>query len=378
MLNMNSTAAVSSARMSLFKLTESWGQGTSGPSSGSGSPATENDATWTDRFYDPSTPTLWTTAGGTLPTEAISAVATGNPCAITTTTPHGLTTGEAVVISGVNGGTFSPGINATYAVTVLDSTDFTVPVNCKSNTGVVLTGAQAAPLSASNSTVGTAAGYYTLNPGSQMVADLQGWLNASSTNFGWLLEGAETSKNSVRRFDSMTSPTGVQPTLQITYTTPGQLTRREAWLQAYFGPPGTYVSDTADPTGDGLNNLLDYAYGYSPLVVNQGYSCMITNPSTAGLQTSLTTVDGNNTFTTTFLCDPRAVDLTYQLQSSSDLVSWTTIVQVTGGGVPTGSAYVSAVVNPGAAPVQVVTAVETLPVVTKHFTRLVVTRTSQQ
>ena len=300
MMNMNSTAAVSSSPMQLFKLTESWGQGTSGPSSGSGSPATENDATWTDRFYDPSNPTLWTTAGGT----------------------H-VTTRSAL------------------------------------------------------STVGVATGYYTWNAGSQMLADLQGWLNTPSTNFGWLLEGLESSKSSVRRFDSMTSPAGVQPMLLLTYLTGGELTWRENWLQTYFGAPGTYVSDTANPSGDGLNNLLDYAYGFSPLVANSGYSSTITNPSAAGIQTGLTTSNGTNTFTTTFLCDPRAVDLTYQLQSSNDLVNWTTIVQVTGGGTPTGSAYVSEAVDSGSAPVQVVTAVETLPTVAKHFTRLLVTRAYQ-
>jgi hypothetical protein len=64
------------------------------------------------------------------------------------------------------------------------------------------------------------------------------------------------------------------------------------------------------------------------------------------------------------------------LQSSNDLISWTTIVQVTGGGTPTGSAYFSEAVN-GAGPVQVITAVETLPLGTMHFTRLVVTRTYQ-
>ena len=96
------------------------------------------------------------------------------------------------------------------------------------------------------------------------------------------------------------------------------------------------------------------------------------------MQTGLTTSGGNDIYTTTFLCDPRAVDLTYQLQSSSDLVNWTTIVQVTGGGTPTGAAYVSETTQAGAAPVQIVTAVETLPAAVKHFVRLLVTRTYQQ
>ena len=302
MLNMNSTAALASARMSLFKITESWGQGASGPSSGGGSPATTGDATWADRLYDPTTPALWTTAGGT----------------------------------------------------------------------------HATATSASNPTVGVAPGYYTWSATSQMMGDIQNWLNTPSTNNGWLLVGAETTKSSVRRFDSMTSAPNLKPALQVTYLTAGQLTWRQTWLQQYFTPVGTYVNDQTDSTGDGLNNLLDYAYGYSPLVANRGYAQGIASPPIAGMQTSLTSSGGNDTYTMTFLRDPRATDLTYQLQSSDDLVLWTTITQSTGGGVPTGSAYVSDIVSPVAAPVRVVTAVETLPAPAKHFARVVVTRASQQ
>ena len=138
------------------------------------------------------------------------------------------------------------------------------------------------------------------------------------------------------------------------------------------------MNDLADPSGDGLNNLLDYAYGLSPLVANTGWSPTVTNPSSAGMQSSVNFNGANDVYTTTFLRDPRAVDLTYQLQSSTDLMNWTTIVQSTGGAVPTGSAYVSETVQPSAAPVQVVTAVETLPSATKHFVRLQVTRTPAQ
>jgi hypothetical protein len=305
MLNMNSTAATTSSRMSIYKTTQSWGQGTSGSEgsdTGAGFAATENDATWTDSFYDPTSPTLWSTSGGS----------------------HSSTA------------------------------------------------------SATNASVGIALGYYTWNGGTQMIADLQGWLNTPSSNEGWLFEGAETSKNSVRRFDSMESSSSVQPMLLVTYQTSGELTWRETWLQNYFSPIGTYVNDQTDTTGDGSSNLLDYAFGYSPLVANQVYASAVSTPATAGIQTSLTSSGGNDTYTITFLRDPRAVDLTYQLESSSDLVNWTTIVQSTGGAAPTGSAYVSEAAQPGAAPVQIVTAVETLPAPVKHFTRLIVTRTYQQ
>ncbi len=61
---------------------------------------------------------------------SITAINTGNPCKVTTSAAHNLTTGDAVTISGVTGGTFSPAINGTFQVTVVDATSFTVASNC--------------------------------------------------------------------------------------------------------------------------------------------------------------------------------------------------------------------------------------------------------
>jgi len=53
----------------------------------------------------------------------------------------------------------------------------------------------------------------------QMVADVQAWVNASSTNFGWLLKGNESSNQTTKRFDSrQNSNASNRPTLTITYT----------------------------------------------------------------------------------------------------------------------------------------------------------------
>ncbi len=52
-----------------------------------------------------------------------------NPCIVTTTTPHGYTTGDSVVISGVTGGTFNTTLNSTTTariITVTSPTTFTV------------------------------------------------------------------------------------------------------------------------------------------------------------------------------------------------------------------------------------------------------------
>lgn len=78
----------------------------------------------------------------TLSTPLIASIATGNPCQITTKTAHGLTTGDTVTISNVNGGTFSTPINGSFTVTVVNSTSFTVASNCTAvptaNTGSVM------------------------------------------------------------------------------------------------------------------------------------------------------------------------------------------------------------------------------------------------
>ena len=57
---------------------------------------------------------------------AVSAVSVANPTQLTTSTAHGLATGETVNLAGF--GT-TPTINGSRVVTVVDSTHFTVPVN---------------------------------------------------------------------------------------------------------------------------------------------------------------------------------------------------------------------------------------------------------
>jgi glucose/arabinose dehydrogenase len=286
-LNMNSASASGASNMSLFRLSESWGEGTSGPSTGMGAAATTGDATWGNRYYDPSTPTNWIVAGGTHTSTA-----------------------------------------------------------------------------SATTSVGTASGYYTWSS-SQMATDVQGWLGTPATNYGWLLIGDETTLQTARAFDSRESAANVQPALQITYAAAPALTWRETWLHQYFSPIGTYVADLAAPNGSSINNLMAYAFALSPLAVN---------PPSAGFQVTVTTNGTNDTFTITFRRDPRATDLTYQLQTSGDLSAWTTIAQSTAGAVSTGSGFVSESVIPGNAPVVTVTAQETLPSPAKRFSRLLVLR----
>jgi uncharacterized repeat protein (TIGR01451 family) len=59
---------------------------------------------------------------------------------------------------------------------------------------------------------------YTWSSTSQMVADVQSWINNPSTNYGWLLKGDET-QESGKLLDTRESTTAAhRPTLTITYT----------------------------------------------------------------------------------------------------------------------------------------------------------------
>ncbi len=61
----------------------------------------------------------------TLPSIAVSSISVGSPTTVTTSTAHGLTTGDSIVITGSNS---TPSINGTYTVTVTGANTFTIPV----------------------------------------------------------------------------------------------------------------------------------------------------------------------------------------------------------------------------------------------------------
>lgn len=68
-----------------------------------------------------------TPAGAAVTAVAITSNTLANPTVVTTTTPHGLVTGNVITISGVI--TSAPTINGTFTVTVTGASTFTIPVN---------------------------------------------------------------------------------------------------------------------------------------------------------------------------------------------------------------------------------------------------------
>lgn len=66
-------------------------------------------------------------------TVPITSNSAANPTVVTTPIPHGLTSGDIIVISGVAGS--SPDINGEQTVTVTSTTEFSVPVNTSAGSG---------------------------------------------------------------------------------------------------------------------------------------------------------------------------------------------------------------------------------------------------
>ena len=117
----------------------------------------------------------------------------------------------------------------------------------------------------------------------------------------------------------------------LSFTT---LTEIQAWRLANFGSTaGTgNAADNADPDGDGIKNLLEFALGASP-----------TTSSTDRLpvvSTSVKPADGENYLTISYRRRITPGGLSYQLESSTDITTWTAIppenLEQTGAPVPTG------------------------------------------
>lgn len=100
----------------------------------------------------------------------------------------------------------------------------------------------------------------------------------------------------------------------------------QTWRTTYFPTlkTGQYLDPEGDSDGDGIGNQIEYAYAFSPLVAN------------TSAETGFSASRNSSDFTLTFRRDPAATDLVYNLQTSPDLVTWTTIATSNGGATATG------------------------------------------
>ncbi len=67
-------------------------------------------------------------------------------------------------------------------------------------------------------------GIYRWEANDMTVLDVQGWLDAPSTNFGWIVRGDESTNTTAKRFNSRENPdAATRPTLEIVYAGAGEL-----------------------------------------------------------------------------------------------------------------------------------------------------------
>ena len=93
-----------------------------------------------------------------------------------------------------------------------------------------------------------------------------------------------------------------------------------------------------------------------------------------GLSVNYSGLAGGGPLVATFRRDPLATDLTYQLQASSDLITWITLCQSVGGATPTGAGYVSESVIGGQVPFRNVVVNDSVSAGSQRFIRLKVIR----
>jgi hypothetical protein len=73
-------------------------------------------------------------------------------------------------------------------------------------------------------------GPYTWSSTPALVADVQGWLAAPATNFGWAITGNEATSQTAKRFDTREATVpSLRPALTINYTPPGTPTDDSSW-----------------------------------------------------------------------------------------------------------------------------------------------------
>ncbi len=107
------------------------------------------------------------------------------------------------------------------------------------------------------------------------------------------------------------------------------LTASQQWRLSYFGSSNDGSND-ADPDGDGLSNLLEYALGSSP------------NTRSSGAVLEADAADDRLVLTFNRIADP---DLTYTVQGSNDLGNWSDIWTSTGSANVSGPITVRDIVN---------------------------------
>ncbi|MFT3829922.1 MAG: immunoglobulin domain-containing protein [Opitutaceae bacterium] len=168
------------------------------------------------------------------------------------------------------------------------------------------------------------------NDGGSGWNDLVDDVSYSGTNTATLvIEGASDAMNGHQFRCVVSNGSGSVTSVAVTLTVANPL---GPWRQMNFGTEANAgdAADTADPDHDGRCNLLEYALGSMPTTADSG------NPAEVGSVT-----DGTGThlmLTFNRIADPT---LTYTVQASDDLVSWSFVWTSTGAQNVAGSVVVT-------------------------------------
>lgn len=137
----------------------------------------------------------------------------------------------------------------------------------------------------------------------------------------------------------------------------------ENWRQQFFGAASNSAraADAASFSGDGVPNLLKYAFSLDPTV-----------PGTSLLpQIVLKNYGGASSLSYTFPRDPTKIDLSYEVQSAENISGpWTTIASSVAGNPTTGSGLVAETPLIGGAILVEVRDTETISSSSRRFMRL--------
>ena len=150
--------------------------------------------------------------------------------------------GEGTSVPGGAGGTGAAATtgDATWSMSFFPSTLWT-------------SGGNFDPTASATSSIGDATGDYSWSSAS-MVADVQAWLDAPSSNFGWILKTDESATCEARRWGS--KDLGTVPELEITYVLPVSAVCQN--ITAYLDATGSVTIDPADLDGGSTGTITSF------------------------------------------------------------------------------------------------------------------------
>ena len=157
-----------------------------------------------------------------------------------------------------------------------------------------------------------------------LTGDVRRWHDAPATNFGWMLYADSDALSTARRFSATETTTAEnRPHMDVTFTLPGfPVSHRMNFLNTYFDG-NLFIDNLADSDNDTLNEISEYAFNTNPGVTDDAQTFFhVDIDSETGVGTA------------TFTRDPRAVDLTYELEFSTDLENWSTVTTSAAGDPP--------------------------------------------